>query len=212
MGITQNWPQQYWEIWHGMGLKELKGQSPYDSPPSHADPLWVPAINDFISDLLCIHEYLYLACTCLMNDMLWHLVPCTVMSWPHRADFPTMHYLKEMHYRAESKPNVVIVLFSFYRDFWLLKGSIWKIWGDQLAYVVTKSLPFTRSGPLLRSRNWLPIKFRILFNITLLTYKTLHEKQPVYLHSMFATSLPSHSLTSNKGISLSVLGSRPTQT
>ena len=38
----------------------------------------------------------------------------------------------------------------------------------------------------------------------MLTYKTLREIQPVYLHSMFVTSLPSRSLRSNKGITLSV--------
>ena len=75
---------------------------------------------------------------------------------------------------------------------------------NRLARIVTKSPPFTRSVPLLRSLHWLPVKFRILFKISLLTYKTIHEKQPVYLHSMLAASLPSHSLRSNKGISLSV--------
>ena len=60
------------------------------------------------------------------------------------------------------------------------------------------------SVQLLRSFHWLPVKFRSLFKITLLTYKTLREKLPVYLHSMFAASLPSHSLYSDKGISLSV--------
>ena len=48
-------------------------------------------------------------------------------------------------------------------------------------------------------------KFRILFKISLLTYKTLHGKQPVYLHSMLAPLLPSRSLRSNEGISLPVL-------
>ena len=73
-----------------------------------------------------------------------------------------------------------------------------------LARIVTKSPPFTRSVPLLRSLHWLPVKFRILFKISLLTYKTIHERQPVYIHSMLAVSLPSHSPRSSKGISLSV--------
>ena len=51
-------------------------------------------------------------------------------------------------------------------------------------------------------------KFRILFKISLLTYKTLHEKQPVYLYSMLAASLPSHSLRSSKEISLWVPGAK----
>ena len=67
---------------------------------------------------------------------------------------------------------------------------------NQLASLVTKSPPFTCSIPLLRSLHWLPARFRILFKINLLTYKTLREKQPVYLHSMLATSIPSRSLRS----------------
>ena len=44
---------------------------------------------------------------------------------------------------------------------------------NQRTRLVTKSPPFTRSIPLLRSLHWLPVKFRILFKINLLTYKTL---------------------------------------
>ena len=74
---------------------------------------------------------------------------------------------------------------------------------------MTKSPPFTRSIPLLRSLQWLPVRFRILFKINLLTYKTLSEKQPVYLRSMLAASIPSRSLRSNNDNSLSVPRSRP---
>ena len=80
-----------------------------------------------------------------------------------------------------------------------------------LARLVTKSPPFTSSVPLLRSLHWLPIRFRILFKINLLTYKTLREKQPVYLHSMLATSLhPIHRDQTTITVCQS-LGSRPTQ-
>ena len=75
---------------------------------------------------------------------------------------------------------------------------------NRLARVVTKTPPFTRSVPLLRSLHWLPVKFRVDFKICLLTYKTLSEKQPAYLHSLLATPLPSRSLRSHKGITLSV--------
>ena len=75
---------------------------------------------------------------------------------------------------------------------------------NQLARLVTKSPPFPRSIPLLRSLHWLPVRFRILFKINLLPCKTLREKQPVYPHSMLASSIPSHSLWSNNDNSLSV--------
>ena len=69
----------------------------------------------------------------------------------------------------------------------------------------------TKSPPLLAVFHWLPVKLRILFKISLLTYKTLHEKQRVYRHSVLAASLSSRSLRSSKGISLSVAWSIPTQ-
>ena len=61
---------------------------------------------------------------------------------------------------------------------------------NQLTRLVTKSPPFTRNIPLLRSLHWLPVRFRIFFKINLMTCKTLREIQPVYLHSMLAASIP----------------------
>ena len=75
---------------------------------------------------------------------------------------------------------------------------------NRLARVITKSPPFTRSVPLLRYLHWLPIKYWVHFKICLLTYKALHEEQPVYLRSLIAISLPSRSLRSNRGITLSI--------
>ena len=74
---------------------------------------------------------------------------------------------------------------------------------NRLALVVTKLPPCTRV-PLLCSLHWLPVKFRTDFKICLLTYMTVHEREPVYLHSMLATSLKFRSLRPNKGISLLV--------
>ena len=67
-----------------------------------------------------------------------------------------------------------------------------------------QSSPSTRSVLLLCFCHLLPVKFRILFKVNLLTYKALREKQLVYLHLMLAASLPSRSL--NKYSSLSVPG------
>ena len=74
----------------------------------------------------------------------------------------------------------------------------------RLARVVTKSPPFTRSVTLLRSLHLLPVKYRVHFKICLLTYKALPEEQLVYLRSLIAISLPSRSLRSNRGITLSI--------
>ena len=73
---------------------------------------------------------------------------------------------------------------------------------NRLACLMTKSPPYTHSFPLLCSLHRMAVRCGILLKISLLTCKTLHEKQPVYLHFMLAASLPSHSLRSNKSISL----------
>ena len=57
---------------------------------------------------------------------------------------------------------------------------------------------------MLHSLHWMPVRFRILFKINLLTYKTLREKQPVYLDPMLAALIPFRSLRSNNDNSLSV--------
>ena len=75
---------------------------------------------------------------------------------------------------------------------------------NHLARVVTKSPPFTRSVPQLRSLHWLPVKYRVHFKICLLICVALHEEQPVYLRSLIATSLSSRSLRSNRESTLSV--------
>ena len=88
---------------------------------------------------------------------------------------------------------------------WLTLTSLgFKRVQHQLARLVAKSPPFTRSIPVLCSLHWLPVRFRILFKINLLTYKTLREKLPVYLHSMLSASIPSRSPRSNNDNSLSV--------
>ena len=75
---------------------------------------------------------------------------------------------------------------------------------NRLPCVVTKSPPFTRTVPLLCSLHWLPVNYRVHFKICLLTYKALHEEQPIYIRSLIVTSLLSRSLRSNRGITLSV--------
>ena len=74
---------------------------------------------------------------------------------------------------------------------------------NQLARLVTKSPPFTCSPALLCSLHWLPVRYRILFKINLLTYKTLREKQ-LFIFTPCLPPIPSCSLRSNNENSLSV--------
>lgn len=75
---------------------------------------------------------------------------------------------------------------------------------NRLARIVTKSRPFARSAPLLRSLHWLPVQFRIQFKISLLTYKTMTDGEPSYLNNMLVPLTPSRTLRSNQGPILSV--------
>ena len=70
---------------------------------------------------------------------------------------------------------------------------------NRFSRLVTKSPLCTRSLPPLHSLHCLQIRFRILLRITLFWFcNPSLKKQPVYLHSMLAASLPPHSLRSNK--------------
>ena len=50
-----------------------------------------------------------------------------------------------------------------------------------LARVVTKAPQFSRSFPILKRLNWLPVKFHIHFKICAITFRTLKDNQPAYL-------------------------------
>ena len=50
-----------------------------------------------------------------------------------------------------------------------------------LASVVTKAPRFSRSTPILKRLQWLPVKFRIHFKICTISFRTLKDNQPAYL-------------------------------
>ena len=75
---------------------------------------------------------------------------------------------------------------------------------DTLARVVTGARPFAHAPPILKSLHWLPIHFRVIFKVRLLTFKTLHLEIPSYLHTLLSMAIPSRSLRSNKGPLLTV--------
>ena len=52
---------------------------------------------------------------------------------------------------------------------------------QRLARVVTKASRFSRSVPIKKRLHWLPVKFRIHFQICAITFRTLKENQPAYL-------------------------------
>jgi hypothetical protein len=55
-------------------------------------------------------------------------------------------------------------------------------------------------SPALQKLHWLPVTQRIKYKIASLTFKTLHNKQPSYLHDLLSPVTPSgrRSSTNNK--------------
>ena len=48
-------------------------------------------------------------------------------------------------------------------------------------------------SPYLKRLHWLPIKFRIIFKVLLLTHNSLHHNRPEYLSSLI--SIPTHTIS-----------------
>ena len=65
-------------------------------------------------------------------------------------------------------------------------------------------MTWQKDSTLLHNNAMATMELCTAYTCTAYTCKTLHEKQPVYLHSMLAASTPSHSLRSNNDNSLLV--------
>ena len=82
---------------------------------------------------------------------------------------------------------------------------------NQLARGVAKSHLFTCSVSLFHSPHWLPVNFRVLFKITLLTCKTIRENcSLIFTPCLLHHSDPVHS-HQRKELVCRCIGSRPTQ-
>src|SRR5207245_5663727 len=69
---------------------------------------------------------------------------------------------------------------------------------NALARVVVPSVKrFHHISPTLKMLHWLPIRERITFKIASLTCKTLHHKQPSYLHELITPYQPPRPLQSS---------------
>lgn len=58
--------------------------------------------------------------------------------------------------------------------------------------------------PVLRELHWLPIKYRIIYKILLLTFKCLHGLAPDYLTDLIQVYKPSRTLRSSSNLNLTV--------
>ena len=81
---------------------------------------------------------------------------------------------------------------------------------NSAARLITLSRKHDHITPTLRDLHWLPIKYRIVYKILLLTYKCLHGTAPIYLQDLIKQYTPSRNLRSSS-LSRLVCSSTSTQ-
>lgn len=76
---------------------------------------------------------------------------------------------------------------------------------NALARVVSPSVKrHDHISPTLRKLHWLPIQSRIIYKLALITYKTLNQNSPSYLHSLLTPYRPVRQLRSSDKLLLTV--------
>ena len=64
---------------------------------------------------------------------------------------------------------------------------------NSAARLVSLSRKYDHLTPILHELHWLPVKYRIIYKILLLTYKCLHGMGPIYLQELLKEYKPSQS-------------------
>ena len=72
------------------------------------------------------------------------------------------------------------------------------------ARLVVQESRFCHITPLLKSLHWLPVKYRIVFKILLITFKAIHGLAPAYISELISVrdATGRHNLRSNNGLRL----------
>ena len=75
---------------------------------------------------------------------------------------------------------------------------------DAAARLVFQESRFCHNTPLLKSLHWLPVKYRIVFKILLITFKAIHGLAPAYVGELISVrdATGRHNLRSNNGLRL----------
>ena len=74
---------------------------------------------------------------------------------------------------------------------------------NTLCRIVTRISRYSSTSGPMKSLHWLPVKFRILFKINLLTYKALHFGKPIYIKNYLNYYTSARSIRrSNPGLGL----------
>ena len=72
------------------------------------------------------------------------------------------------------------------------------------ARIVTRAKKFDHMQPILRDLHWLPVKYRIVFKVLLLTYRALHGTAPAYLAELLSSYHQTRTLRSSSQMLLCV--------
>ena len=76
---------------------------------------------------------------------------------------------------------------------------------NSAARLISHTIRFHHITPVLKSPHWLPIKYRILFKVAILTFKILHGPSPDYLKELVTIKENSrYNLRSNIGLLLEI--------
>ena len=68
---------------------------------------------------------------------------------------------------------------------------------NSAARLITLTRKHEHITPILQELHWLPVKYRIIYKILLLTYKCLHGQAPVYLQELIKQHIPTRHLRSS---------------
>ena len=83
---------------------------------------------------------------------------------------------------------------------------------NSAARLVTRTRGHDHITPVLYNLHWLPVKYRIIYKILLLTYKCLHGLAPDYLADLIQEYKPSRNLRSSSKLNLVSLSVLPVVT
>ena len=73
---------------------------------------------------------------------------------------------------------------------------------NSAARLVTRTRSCEHITPVLRELHWLPVTYRIMYKILVLTYKCIHELAPIYLQELIEEYKPSRNLRSSSQLNL----------
>ena len=73
---------------------------------------------------------------------------------------------------------------------------------NSAARLITLTRKYDHITPILHKLHWLPIKYRVIYKVLLITFKCLHEFAPIYLQELVKQYTPTRNLRSSSQVLL----------